>query len=173
MLGDIPGVTVKHVTDVTGRADVAFRFPFTSGVTEILLSASTHQFAGYVRDGIETVITKEVPASGPSSLTPRGSPSPARPVALKPARRRVRPVVLGHFIRQVGDLRHVARRRSLRLLKGWTGPLCPRSRRHDCMIWNVVVVVKTPMSAPLASTAGVLRDDHGAVRVPPPCRGGP
>jgi hypothetical protein len=35
-LADIPGVTVARVTDVTGRADVAFRFPFTDGVTEIL-----------------------------------------------------------------------------------------------------------------------------------------
>jgi hypothetical protein len=70
MLADIPGVTVRQVTDVTGQADVAFRFPFTDGITEILLRASTHQFAGYVRDGIETVITKEVTVSGPGSLTP-------------------------------------------------------------------------------------------------------
>jgi hypothetical protein len=55
---------------VTGQADVAFRFPFTDGITEILFNASTYQFAGYVRDGIETVITKEVTVSGPGSLTP-------------------------------------------------------------------------------------------------------
>ena len=70
MLADIPGVTVQQVTDVTGQADVAFRFPFTDGITEILLNASTHQFAGYVRGGVETVITKEVAVSGPGSLTP-------------------------------------------------------------------------------------------------------
>ena len=70
MLADIPGVTVQQVTDVTGQADVAFRFPFTDGVTEILLNASTHQFVGYVRGGVETVITKEVTVSGPGSLTP-------------------------------------------------------------------------------------------------------
>jgi hypothetical protein len=42
----------------------------TDGITEILLNASTYQFAGYVRGGIETVITKEVTVSGPGSLTP-------------------------------------------------------------------------------------------------------
>jgi hypothetical protein len=31
LLADIPGVTVAHVTDVAGRADIAFRFPFTDG----------------------------------------------------------------------------------------------------------------------------------------------
>ena len=70
MLAEIPGVTVQQVTDVTGQADVAFRFPFTDGVTEILLNASTYQFVGYVRGGVQTVITKEVTVSGPGSLTP-------------------------------------------------------------------------------------------------------
>jgi hypothetical protein len=70
MLADVPGVTVQQITDVTGQADVAFRFPFTGGVTEIFLRASTHQFVGYVRDGVETVITKEVTVSGPGSLAP-------------------------------------------------------------------------------------------------------
>ena len=70
MLAGIPGVTVQHVTDVTGQADVAFRFPFTDGITEILLSASTHQLVGYVRNGVQTVITKEVTVSGPGSSTP-------------------------------------------------------------------------------------------------------
>jgi len=55
---------------VTGQADVAFRFPFSDGVTEILLNASTHQLVGYVRGGGETVITKEVTVSGPGSSTP-------------------------------------------------------------------------------------------------------
>jgi hypothetical protein len=70
LLADIPGVTVVHVTDLVGRADMAFRFPFTDGVTEILFNARTYQFAGYVRDGIETVIAKEVSVSGPGSLAP-------------------------------------------------------------------------------------------------------
>jgi hypothetical protein len=70
MLADIPGVTVQQVTDVTGQADVAFRFPFTDGITEILFNAGTHQLVGYVRNGVETVITKEVTVSGPGSRTP-------------------------------------------------------------------------------------------------------
>ena len=70
MLADIPGVTVQQVTDVTGQADVAFRFPLTDGITEILLNASTHQLVGYVRGGVETIITKEVTVSGPGSVTP-------------------------------------------------------------------------------------------------------
>jgi len=70
MLAGIPGVTVQRVTDVTGQADVAFRFPFTDGITEILLNAGTHRLAGYVRDGVETVITKEVTVAGPGSRTP-------------------------------------------------------------------------------------------------------
>jgi len=65
MLADVPGVTVQRVTDVTGQADLAFRFPFTGGITEILLNASTHQVTGFVRGGVETVITKEVTVSGP------------------------------------------------------------------------------------------------------------
>jgi hypothetical protein len=80
MLADIPRVTVQKVTDVTGQADLAFRFPFTDGITEILLNASTHEFVGYVRGGVETVITKEVPVSGPGSLTPvvvRPKPEPS------------------------------------------------------------------------------------------------
>jgi hypothetical protein len=70
MLAGIPGVTVQRVTDVTGQADLAFRFPFTDGITEILLNASTYQLVGYVRDGVETIITKEVTVSGPGSITP-------------------------------------------------------------------------------------------------------
>ncbi|MGD0556058.1 MAG: hypothetical protein ABSA93_13880 [Streptosporangiaceae bacterium] len=70
MLADIPGATVQRITDVTGQADLAFRYPFTDGITEILLNASTHQFAGFVRGGVETVITKEVTVSGPGSTTP-------------------------------------------------------------------------------------------------------
>ncbi len=70
ILADVPGVTVKRVTDVAGQADVAFHFPFTDGITEILVSARTHRFAGYVRDGVETVITKEAPVAGAGSSAP-------------------------------------------------------------------------------------------------------
>lgn len=70
MLADIPGVTVQRVTDVTGQADLAFRFPFADGITEILFSASTDQFAGFVRGGVETVVTKEVTVPGAGSYTP-------------------------------------------------------------------------------------------------------
>jgi hypothetical protein len=79
MLADVPGVTVRQVTDVTGQADVAFSFTFNDGITEILLNASTHRFAGYLRDGAETVITKEVTVAGPGSYTPvtiRPTPAP-------------------------------------------------------------------------------------------------
>jgi len=75
LLASIPGVTVQHVTDVTGQADIAFRFPFTDGTTEILLNARTYRLAGYVRDGAETLITNAVTVSGPGSR---------RQVAVKP-----------------------------------------------------------------------------------------
>jgi hypothetical protein len=54
---------------VTGQADIAFRFPFTDGTTEILLNARTCRLAGYVRDGAETLIMKAVTVSGPGSRT--------------------------------------------------------------------------------------------------------
>jgi hypothetical protein len=85
MLADIPGVTVQRVTDVTGQADLAFRFPFTDGVKEILFNASTHRFVGYVRNGVETVITKEVTVSGPGSLTPVVIPPKPRASLGQPA----------------------------------------------------------------------------------------
>jgi hypothetical protein len=69
LLAEIPGVTLEHVADVAGQADVALRFPFTDGVTEILFSASTHRLVGYVRNGTETVITKVAWVTGPGSLT--------------------------------------------------------------------------------------------------------
>jgi hypothetical protein len=75
VLAGIPGVTVAHLTDVAGHADVAFRFPFTDGVTEILLNARTYQVVGYVRDGRETVITREEAVTGPGSITPASPPS--------------------------------------------------------------------------------------------------
>src|SRR5271165_3693839 len=41
----------------------------------------------------------------------------------------------------------------VRSVQGWTGPLGPRSRRSDCMMANVVVVVKTSMSAAASTPA--------------------
>jgi len=70
MLAGIPGVTVQQVTDLTGQADIAFSFPFADGITEILLNASTHELAGYVRNGVETVITAELTVAGPGSSRP-------------------------------------------------------------------------------------------------------
>jgi hypothetical protein len=64
-LADIPGVTVQHVTDLAGQHDVALHFPFTQGVTGILLNARTYQFAGYQRGATETVITKQALVPGP------------------------------------------------------------------------------------------------------------
>ena len=47
--------------------------------------------------------------------------------------------------------------------QGWTGPLGPRSRRRDCMIWKVVVRVKASMSA-AASTPVYLAMTGAAAR---------
>src|ERR1039458_10535699 len=47
--------------------------------------------------------------------------------------------------------------------QGWTGPLGPESRRRDCMMANVVVVVKISMSA-AASTPGYLAMMGAAAR---------
>jgi hypothetical protein len=69
-LAEVPGVTVQHLTDVTGQHDVAFRFPFTDGVTEILFNAGTHQLVGYVRNGVQTVLTKAAIAPGPGLFPP-------------------------------------------------------------------------------------------------------
>ena len=72
-VGELAAVHQVNVTsDVSGR------------VTEILFNASSYRFAGYVRDGIETVITKEVTVSGPGSLTP--VVIRPKPVAVLPAR---------------------------------------------------------------------------------------
>ena len=70
VLAEIPGVTVQPVTDVTGQADLAFRFPFSDGITEILVNAHSYLLVGYVRDGAQTVFTKTVTVSGPGSMTP-------------------------------------------------------------------------------------------------------
>jgi hypothetical protein len=64
-LAAVPGVTIGHVTDVAGRADVEFRFPFTSGVTGILLDARTYRFAGYVKDGAQTLLLRQANVAGP------------------------------------------------------------------------------------------------------------
>jgi hypothetical protein len=74
LLAEIPGVTAQNVTDVAGQADVALRFPFTDGVTEILFNASTYKLVGYARNGTETVITKVAEVTGPGSLTPACTP---------------------------------------------------------------------------------------------------
>ncbi|MCW2931063.1 MAG: hypothetical protein JWM19_2025 [Actinomycetia bacterium] len=74
LLAEIPGVTAEHITDVAGQADLALRFPFTDGVTEILFNASTYRLIGYVRNGTETVITKIAEVTGPGSLTPACTP---------------------------------------------------------------------------------------------------
>jgi hypothetical protein len=65
LLGEIPGVTTQNLTDVTGQADVAFEFPYTDGVTAILLNASTYQFAGYVKNGAQTILASQAAVSGP------------------------------------------------------------------------------------------------------------
>ena len=64
-LADVPGVTVRHLTDAAGRADVEFSFPFTDGVTGILLDARTCQFAGYVQNGTQTLLLRQANVSGP------------------------------------------------------------------------------------------------------------
>jgi len=87
VLADIPGVTVEHVTDVTGQADIAFRFPFTDGISEILFNASTYELVGYVRSGIETVMTRQVVVTGPGSLTACSADCPRLPLSAGPAGR--------------------------------------------------------------------------------------
>jgi hypothetical protein len=67
-LADVRGVTVKHITDAAGRADVEFSFPFTNGVTGILLDASTYQFADYVESGAQTLLLQQANVSGPGVL---------------------------------------------------------------------------------------------------------
>jgi hypothetical protein len=64
-LADVPGVTVRKITDAAGRADVELSFPFTSGVTGILFAASTYQFAGYVQNGAPTLLLQQANVAGP------------------------------------------------------------------------------------------------------------
>jgi hypothetical protein len=67
-LVNVPGVTVKNITDAAGRADVEFSFPFTGGVTGILFDVSTFQFAGYVENGTQTLLLQQANVSGPGVL---------------------------------------------------------------------------------------------------------
>jgi hypothetical protein len=67
-LADVPGVTVQHITDAAGRADLEFSFPFTSGVTGILFDASTYRFAGYVQSGAQTLLLQQANVAGPGVL---------------------------------------------------------------------------------------------------------
>jgi hypothetical protein len=67
-LADVPGVTVKHITDAAGRADVEFSFPFSGGVTGILFNARTYQFAGYLESGAATLLLQQATVSGPGVL---------------------------------------------------------------------------------------------------------
>jgi len=69
-LADVPGVSLRHVTDEARQQDVAFTFPSQDGVTAILVSerllnGGTIQYAGYVRDGQQTLVMKQAPVSGP------------------------------------------------------------------------------------------------------------
>jgi hypothetical protein len=64
-LADVPGVTIKHITDAAGRADVEFSFPVTSGVTGILFNARTFQFAGYLENGAVTLLLQQANVAAP------------------------------------------------------------------------------------------------------------
>ncbi len=84
LLADMPGVTVKQVTDVTGGADLAFSYPFTGGITEVLLNASTGQLVGYSarrrrdggHEGSEGLRARQLYAGGRSA---KACPSAADP----------------------------------------------------------------------------------------------
>jgi hypothetical protein len=65
LLGEIPGASAHAMTDVTGQADIAFEFPYNNGVTAILLDEHTYQFAGYVKNGVQTIVAKQSIVSGP------------------------------------------------------------------------------------------------------------
>ncbi len=64
-LADVPGVTVRHITDAAGRADVEYSFPFTGSVTGILFNARTYQFAGSLESGAATLLLQQATVSGP------------------------------------------------------------------------------------------------------------
>jgi hypothetical protein len=64
----------RYWTDCTGaagaagHADLAFRFPFAKGVTEILLNPHTYAFAGYASGPAQTLMTQQAVVSGPGVL---------------------------------------------------------------------------------------------------------
>jgi hypothetical protein len=69
-LADVPGVSVRHVTDAAGHRDIEFAFPFHDGVTGILVNVGvlvpdSFQYEGYVRDGQQTLVMKQALVSGP------------------------------------------------------------------------------------------------------------
>jgi hypothetical protein len=69
-LADVPGVSVRHITDAAGNQDIAFSFPSHDGVTAILvnarlLNAGTIQYEGYVRDGHQTLVLNQALVAGP------------------------------------------------------------------------------------------------------------
>jgi len=69
-LADVPGVSVKQVTDAAGQKDIAFTFPSQDGVTAILVNASllnagAIQYDGYMRDGQQTLVLNQALVSGP------------------------------------------------------------------------------------------------------------
>jgi len=64
-LADVPGVSVQHITDPAGKQDIELMFPFSGGITGILLNASTLHYAGYVRDGEPTLVLNQALVSGP------------------------------------------------------------------------------------------------------------
>jgi hypothetical protein len=64
-LAAVPGVSVQDVTDAAGRQDLAFTFPARDGVTAILVNATTFHYAGYVRDGQQTLVLDQALVSGP------------------------------------------------------------------------------------------------------------
>jgi hypothetical protein len=59
-LAEVPGVGVQ-----SSGPDLAFTFPAQDGVTQILFNAGTLRYAGYVRDGQQTLVQRQAVVSGP------------------------------------------------------------------------------------------------------------
>jgi hypothetical protein len=71
-LADVPGVSLRHITNAAGQQDIAFTFPARDGVTAILinarqLNAGTIQYDGYARDGQQTLVLDQAPVPGPGA----------------------------------------------------------------------------------------------------------
>ena len=69
-LADVPGVSIRHITNAAGQKDIAFTFPSRDGVTAILinarqLKAGTIQYDGYVRNGQQTLVLDQALVPGP------------------------------------------------------------------------------------------------------------